>query len=83
MVNLVNPVVVDASETPQACKNERSNIIGVNNGLKMVLGRYNGIDNQKSSTNVEPDDSANESIKLSPQVEVTCEEMPLFEVHTA
>ena len=83
VVNLVDPVVVDASETPQACKSERSNIIGINNGLKTDLGRYNGIDNQKSFTNVEPNDSANESIKLSPQVEGTCEEMPLFEVHTA
>ena len=82
VVNLVNPVVADASETPQACKNERSRITGVHSGLKMVLGRYNRTDNQKSSTNVEPDGAANESIKLSPQVEVTCDKKPLFDMST-
>ena len=82
VVNLIQLVVVDVNETPQPCKKERSTIIGENNGLKIDLGRYDGADNQKSSTNAEPDDAANEIIQLSPQVEVTCEDMPLFEVHT-
>ena len=72
VVNLIQLVVADVNETPQPCKKERSTIIGENNGLKMNLGRYDGADNQKSSTNAEPDDAANESIKLTPQVEVTC-----------
>ena len=73
ITTLHDPVVADAGETPQAQNEDQSSTISINrNECQVFLGIYGRSDNAKSSINIESSDVADGSIKVYPQVPVTC-----------